>query len=389
MSRHIAILFALTFWLVARAALAEPVVAQLSGDPEVRDRGGDVILNVPLSEAVPWKVWLADEPPRLVVEFNDLDWTGALDIRSTTIADAQVSRPRAGWLRLVAYLREPLTVLRAEMLTDDDGAATLELHLAPTTGTAFKEQAGTLDEIPVRSPPSRPVIVIDPGHGGRDPGAGAGKVNEADLMLDFAQHLKNVLDETGMFQVVLTRDADVFVPLDLRLSRARAANADVFLSLHADRLAIGAGEASGLTLYTLGQGQGPAASDRTVARRPSDDLLKDVDLGDASDEVALALMALQRLNTDPRNAALSTNLLSAFRASGLNVNSRPERQGNFSVLKAADIPSVLIELGFLSSKADLERLTSKEWRNAASAAIRDGLMLWVQEDKVLRAGLRK
>lgn len=389
MSRQFAALLALIFWLAAGVALAEAVVARLAGEVQVRDKGGDVVLTVPVTEAVPWKVWLADDPPRLIVEFNDLDWDGAPDVKSSSIAEVRIERAGPDWLRLVAYLREPLTVIRAEMAADDGGAAVLQLLLAPTTGAAFTKQAGTLDELVIEPTPTRPVIVIDPGHGGRDPGALSGEVNEAALMLSFALLLKDVLDETGQFDVVLTRDADEFVPLEVRLSRARAAKADVFLSLHADRLADGSGEASGLTLYSLGRSFGADAGERTVARHRPDDILKDVDLGDTDDAVALALMALQRQDTDPRTAALSARLLSAFRVSGLQVNSRPERQGDFAVLKAADIPSVLVELGFLSSEADLERLTSDNWRQAASAALRDGLMQWVQEDQVMQQGRRK
>ena len=338
---------------------------------------------------MPWKTWLADDPPRLIVEFKGLDWNAAPKVSSSSVADVRIERSGPEWSRLVAYLREPLTVMQAEMATDETGAGELRLVLGPTTGAAFRDQAGSLEQPLAEAPRPRTVVVLDPGHGGRDPGAVAGDLTESALMLDFALHLQTMLGETGMFDVVLTRDADDFVPLITRLTRARDAGGDVFLSLHADRLADGSGEASGLTLYSLGRKGVDTASNRTVSRAEPDDMLKGVDLSGAEDEVALALLGLQRLNTDPRTAALSGTLLGAFTASGVEVNSRPERQGNFSVLKAADIPSILIELGFLSSDADLERLTSDEWRDAASAALRDGLMQWVQEDRLLRDAMGK
>lgn len=387
MSRPFAALLALILWLTAQAVVAEPITAHLAGEAEIRDQGGDVLLTVPLSEAVPWKTWMADDPPRLIVEFNDLDWKDAPRVRSSSIAEVRVERSGPEWSRLVAYLREPLAVTQAELAADDGGAAILALVLGPTTGAAFKAQAGVLEE-PAASPANdRWVVVLDPGHGGRDPGAAAGEVSEADLMLDFARLLQAVLQDTGLFDVYLTRETDVFVPLNRRTSRAREVDADVFLSLHADRLADGTGEASGLTLYALGQGR--RVGGKTMARAASDDILKGIDLADAGDEVALALMALQRQDTDPRTAALSATLLDALLASGVEVNSRPERQADFRVLMAPDIPSLLIELGFLSSDADLKRLTSDDWRNATVAALRDGLMQWVQEDRVLRDAMRK
>ena len=186
-----------------------------------------------------------------------------------------------------------------------------------------------------------------------------------------------------MFDVVLTRESDISLHLEARIGAARDANADVFLSLHADQLAADAGEATGVTFYTLSSKLANEAAMRQLERHGEDGVLKGVDLDGAGDNVAMALMALQQLETEPRTAALSQTLLQSFQAAGLVVNSRPQRQGNFAVLKAADIPSVLIELGFLSSEADLDRLTSENWHIEASAAIRDGLMLWYQEDRLL------
>ena len=387
MSRPFAALLALILWLTAQAGMAEPIVAHLAGEAEIRDQGGDVLLTVPLSEPVPWKTWMADDPPRLIVEFNDLDWDAEPKVGSSSIAEVRIERSAPHWSRLVAYLREPLSVTQAEMASDEDGATVLALVLGPTTGAAFKEHAGSLEAPSTVTTPEKTIVVIDPGHGGRDPGAVAGEINEADLMLTFALSLQAALEETGLFDVVLTREADVFVPLTRRLTYARDADADVFLSFHADRLVDGAGEASGVTLYALGHGA--RGEGETVARAAPTDILKGVDLADAGDEVALALMALQRQSTDPRTAALSSTLLKAFVISGVEVNSRPERQADFRVLKAADIPSLLVELGFLSSDADLERLNSVDWRDKTIMALRDGLMQWVQEDRVFRDAMGK
>ena len=388
MSKKLAFVLALLLAFIA-GPVASGEMALVDGAAEVRDAGGEVVLTVPVTQAVPWKVRLENAPPRLIVEFQNLEWGAVPDVQSSSIAELRIEQHSAEWSRLVAYLREPLMIGRAEMVADESGAAVLELVLSPSTGSVFGAETGSLDAPSVQAPKERPMVVIDPGHGGRDPGATTENLKEADLMLDFGRHFKTVLEDTGLFDVVLTRDDDIFVPLGARLSKARTADADVFLSLHADRLAADTGQASGLTIYTLGERAAEFAANQTIQRNDPTDVLKGVDLSDASDEVALALLDLQRRNTDPRTAALSATLLGAFRASKVEVNTRPQRQGDFAVLKAADFPSVLIELGFLSSEEDLQRLTSDNWREAAGVALRDGLLQWVQEDQVLRDAMGK
>ena len=378
---------ALSVMAVVDTARAEKAV--LTGEAAFRDAGGDVVLRLPLSRPVPWRVWLASEPPRLVIEVREVDWEAVPVIASPSVSEVHAEATGPDASRLVAHLREPLAVDRAEMATNPDGQAVLQVTLVPTTGMAFHDMAKPLEFSDGLVPKTRPVIVIDPGHGGRDPGAGAGSVNEAVLMLEMANLLKDDLVATGLFDVVLTRTEDAFVPLETRLTRARAADADAFLSLHADRLPKDAGHASGVTVYTLANHLAGAAADRQTARHDADDILKGVDLSGAGDAVALALIALKRQDTDPRTASLSSTLIGAFEAAGLAVNGRPERQGDFAVLKAADIPSALIELGFLSSDADLARLSSEKWRAEASRAMRDALLQWIQEDRVLRDALRQ
>lgn len=389
MGRLINVATALILALSAHVVWAETEIARLSDDIVVQDDGGVVEMVVPLTAPVPWKVWLANDPPRLVLEITGVDLGEMPEVTSQSIATLTTERHSPNQSRIIAYLREPLLVDTAEMVTAEDGSAALLLSFATATGAEFQEAAKPLDEPEEPPVKTRPVVVIDPGHGGRDPGADAAGQSEADLMLEFALRLRIDLQATGVFNVVLTRDADIFVPLDTRLTLARAADADVFLSLHADRLQIDAGQASGMTVYTLADNAFADADDRQSQRNGADDILKGVDLSGTGDQVARALMALQRQDTDPRTSALSSTLVQAFTTSGLTVNSRPERQGNFSVLKAADIPSALIELGFLSSEKDLERLKSESWQVEAALAIRDGLLQWYQEDVLLEQALRK
>ena len=373
-------------------AVADGVVAEVV-EPGVtlQDEAGKVSITIPLSEAVPWRVTLADGPPRVIVEFGDVDWAETPAAASVAIGEVTTERHAFGWSRMVAVLREPLDVETAEMTTEEDGSAVLCVMLTPATAETFRSQADPAN-VPgplVTNPEARPMIAIDPGHGGFDPGAEVEIFREADLTLEFARRLRDELLATGRLDVVLTREEDVFVSLDDRLEVARAARADVFLSLHADALEGDSGEASGVTIYRLSAEAAGYADEEQAERHGASDMLAGVNLGGAGDDVSVALLELSRQDTTPRTDALSTALVSAFKSAELAVNSNPERTGDLAVLKASEIPSVLIELGFLSSKADRARLASEKWRQEAVVAVRNALLLWEDEDRLRRAALRR
>ena len=357
-----------------------PVAALTDEGAVVIDNGGEVALTIGLTHPVGWRLRMVDEPPRMVLELSDFVWTETPELRSTSVVGLQVIETGPALSELHAILREPLGILTAEMTVSDDGAALLNVRLTPTTADAFQADldASQSDGAVAKG---RPVIAIDPGHGGSDPGAESGAIREAELVLTFANRLRDILVASGQFDVVLTRRDDSLVSLDARLSRARAASADVMLSLHADALE-SAGAASGMVLYRLAPGATAAANLRLNERHGPDDRLSGIDLTNASEDVTSALLDLARQSTMPRTRALSAALLGAFEGADLTVNTRPERTGEFAVLTAADIPSLLIELGFLSTEADLARLTSEDWQTSAAEAIRDGLILWADEDRL-------
>jgi N-acetylmuramoyl-L-alanine amidase len=186
--------------------------------------------------------------------------------------------------------------------------------------------------------------------------------------------------------VVMTRDEDAFVPLETRISMARAAGGNVFLSLHAD--ALEEGEAVGATIYTLADDAGDEAAEALAERHDRDDLLAGIDLSAQDDVVATVLMDMARTETAPRTARLSQALEVAITAAKLRMHRHPQQRAGFSVLKSPDIPSALLELGFLSSERDLARLKDADWRRAMAGAVVAGLKAWAAEDAAL-AALRK
>lgn len=363
----------------------------------IADVGGQVAIDIPLSQSVPWRIFTLDQPPRIVIDFSEVDWLETPIVTTSTIAQVNVGKSGPGWSRMVALLREPLSIDQAEMRVQANGAARLSVFLKPTTAEDFRGSVATQPdfEIATSSTPltsidnSRQTVAIDPGHGGIDPGAEAEGLNEAHLMLAFARGLKDELLRNGRFNVVMTRETDVFVPLERRMTIARAAGADIFLSLHADALEADAGPAQGVTIYTLSEEVTDKAALRLAERHARNDILAGVDLSAAEDEIAFVLLDLARRETIPRSAALATTLVAQFRANDLALNSRPNRNGGFSVLKAAEMPSVLIELGFLSNETDRDRLRSDIWTRSAIQAIASALLNWSEEDARRRSEVRQ
>jgi N-acetylmuramoyl-L-alanine amidase len=303
---------------------------------------------------------------------------------------------------MVVDLAGPMLIGTAGMETDPvEGAARITVVLHAAGMDEFLEyageppgvrggEAGSGEALPamIRQTGERPlVVVLDPGHGGIDPGAEQGGAVEARLMLGFARELKEELRRSGRFEVVMTRDSDEFVPLETRVSIARAVGADVFLSLHAD--VVDRGVATGATVYTLSQEASEEAAGLLAARHSRADLLAGVDLTGQDDVVAGILMDLARLETAPRSEALAVQLVEGLGASIGRLHKHPHQSAGFSVLKAPDIPSVLVELGFLSDADDLRNLLSPSWRARAALGIRIALEHWAVEDAAQARLLRK
>lgn len=388
--------------LVPGAAVAEGLSALARLDPgasSVRADGAGFAADLAISQPVPWRVRVLDNPPRLILDAREVDWTtlSAVKVDAPQVAGMRAGIFRAGWSRLVVEMTGPFLVSLAEMKTGGNGAA-IRLALTPATAEAFAAAAALPEPAEWAMPepallPSGPAggaaddgvltVVLDPGHGGIDPGAERDGLKEADLMLAFARELKELLLRDGRFAVVMTREEDVFVPLETRVSVARAAGADVFLSFHADALA--EGEAQGATIYTLSDAATDEASAALAERHDRDDLLAGVDLSAQDDVVASVLMDMARTETAPRIDRLALAIEAAIRAAKLRMHRHPRQEAGFSVLKSPDIPAVLLELGFLSSSRDMKRLSDTEWRAAMAGAVRQALVAWAEEDRAIRA----
>lgn len=363
---------------------------------------GRTDISVKLSQGVPFRVFTLDAPARLVVDFREVDFSGvrAADLlaESGRIAAVRFGAFQPGWSRLVADLAEPMIPEEIGMPVDaNSGRATLEITLKTASAEEFAAQSGAPDDpnwapaflrAPARQPrdEDRFTVVLDPGHGGIDPGAERDEVSEKQLMLSFARTLADALRRAGV-DVVLTRDDDVFVALETRVAIAHRVKGDLFISLHADILQQGG--AKGATVYTLSDEASDAATEHMAARHNRADIIAGADLTGSDDQVAQVLLDLARQETEPRSAALAVTLAEGMAEAGGPMNRRPLRQAGFSVLKSADIPSVLIEIGFLSSQRDLNNLSDPVWRQGMAEGIAQAVLAWRDEDAARGALVRQ
>lgn len=366
----------------------------IGAESRLVDAGGGAELVLSLTQAVPFRVFTLEDPARVVLDFREVDWAGleaGFDGAAAVASVAAGGAVEPGWSRMVLNLETPMGVDIAAMEVDETaGSARVRLRLSPVSAEAFARSAGAPPGVATRvateGTATRPrqrgegllTVVIDPGHGGVDPGAENGPHDEAGLMLVFARELREVLLRSGRTEVLMTRDSDVFVPLPTRVSIARAAQADLFISLHADALA--EGRATGATIYTLSETASDAASAALAEQHDRADLLAGVDLSAADDVIAGVLMDLARLETDPRSDALADALVEGIRMAEGGLHTRPRLEAGFTVLKAADIPSVLVEVGFLSEPSDLENMLDPEWRARVQAGMRDAILGWAATD---------
>ncbi|PJI91543.1 N-acetylmuramoyl-L-alanine amidase [Yoonia maricola] len=378
-------------WLMALLFAANVAVADGGVDParsSVSDGWWTLEVTLGLDHITPYRVFTLDEPRRLVIDIEGVSFAGldADAIRSGDRAEAVRFGPlRPGWSRMVIDLAEPLVIAEAGMAAVDNGAD-LSIVLDRATPEDFAANAGAppdpgWDVVTGFDPKVAQdladsadfVVVIDPGHGGIDPGAARGGIREADLMLLMGMELAVMLNAQEGVQAVLTREQDIFVPLSARMTLARQVGADLLISLHADALEEDA--ARGASVYTLSANGGSAAAQRSVERHERGDLLAGVDLDVAEDRVATALMDLARAETGPEARRIADALVASMQAQGVLMNTNPRREGQFAVLTAADFPSILIEAGFLSNASDRAVLATPEGRARIARAIRDTVVL--------------
>jgi N-acetylmuramoyl-L-alanine amidase len=276
------------------------------------------------------------QPPRLVLELEEVDRTTFVQSLSPE------SRPE---------LRPAIAAAREAPLPVSAMPAELEKTVAPP------------------SPPDpRPVIVIDPGHGGPDNGTQWDGASEKNLVLAFALALRDRIEKSGKYRVVMTRTDDTFIPLDDRVKFARSQSASLFVSIHADALPRHEGDAQGASIYTLSDRASDAEAERLAEAENKADAIGGVNLTEEPTEVADILIDLAQRETRTFSNRFA-HLLMGDMKTVTRMHKNPLKSAGFRVLKAPDVPSVLVELGYVSNKDDLEHLVSDNWRSRTVGAV--------------------
>lgn len=367
-----------------------------------------------------------DKPYRLVLDLPTFDWkaSSVKQIKGIPITDVRTSEGESHIRRIAFDLSTPVIIKDAFIINKKaDKPNRIVLDIKSVSTQIFKQTErkafGTLEAknninnktlsdviannieaipqtvipspqkytagtpIPTRKPPTkiptqqastpttplyRPLIVIDAGHGGADPGAiGANKTYEKHVTLSAAKQLKKQLETSKRYRVALTRANDRYIKLYKRVSIARAQEADLFISLHAD--SIENPRVRGASIYTLSNKASDAQTAKLAARENQADLIAGVDLSHEDKEVANILLDLAMRDTMNQSKFFANTVVENMKKHGIRTLDRPHRYAGFAVLKAPDIPSVLIEMGFMSNRSEAQLLSTRDYQEKVGKAI--------------------
>jgi N-acetylmuramoyl-L-alanine amidase len=381
MQRLTAIAAAFIFFASGVTALAEEAATPVAVGARMSQDANDAELSFDLSQPVTSRVYALVSPERIVVDLPAVNFQLDPSLGRLVAGNAGpiVKAYRFGLLsprasRIVIDLARPACPASVESKPIVDGAlaSRLKIELKPCDETAFAALNRPPDAIdaPAASLPAvRPVIVLDPGHGGSDGGAqGVGGVLEKNLVFAFCVELERQLESTERYTVVMTRDSDQYVGLDERVDIARRASASLFLSIHADTLSEDK-EVGGTTVYTVADRASDAEAARIAARENAVDQAKGKEKRAQQDlGVADILFDLKRRETRLYAHMFSRGLVTSLRPA-TRLNHNPARAAGFVVLKAPEFASVLVELGYLSNARDVQSLSSPEWRAKTASAM--------------------
>jgi N-acetylmuramoyl-L-alanine amidase len=284
------------------------------------------------------------------------DLTGPAKIASASVLDAANGQP-------------PRLVIELEEVDRTSFVQSLAHENRPELKPAIADAPAAVVPVIASEPPKpavsadlRPVVVIDPGHGGIDNGTQAGGEAEKNLVLGFGLALRDRIEKSGKYRVVMTRADDTFIPLNDRVKIAHNQSAALFVSIHADALPRREGDAQGATIYTLSDKASDAEAERLAEAENKADAIGGVNLTEEPTEVADILIDLAQRETRTFSNRFARLLMGEMKNT-VRMHKHPLKSAGFRVLKAPDVPSVLIELGYVSNKGDLEHLVSENWRS--------------------------
>lgn len=414
--------FVLFFWLCVFVSFLSLGALALSVD-DVRFgvHPEKTRLVMALSEEANFRVFALEKPFRIVVDLPEFTWQAGKvgETPRANIRNLRHGRLQPGYSRIVMDMNKPMIVLDAFTLPQDDAQPPrLVIDYAAVSVARFaREKARVLGTLmpgemarasqanaPMRAaasavpvPAQKPedfapqnapstnqasaekhLVVLDPGHGGQDPGAiGKNGAAEKTVTLALARELKKQLESTGRYKVLLTRDKDIFIKLADRVKFARKNGADLFVSIHAD--SIDKPDVSGASVYTLSEKASDEQTEKLAARENKADLIAGIDLSVEDEDVANILVDLAMRDTMNQSKFFASKIVNSFGGNDLDLLDSPHRHAGFAVLKAADVPSVLVEAGFMSNRSEANRLSEPAHRARIATALRKGIDAYFEQ----------
>jgi N-acetylmuramoyl-L-alanine amidase len=405
----------------AASAVAKPAItdARLGVEP------GMTRVVISLTQRSDFRVFTLADPYRVVIDLSEVDWkvpSGTKLQGQGLVAGMRYGLFKTGTSRVVLDLMQPSEVARAEFVPASNGeplrllvdlrpieASQFRAHLQTATVTysavasiapamkPARTQAGgggsggtgglvggtaSAAKQPIEEPKrGKPLIVIDPGHGGIDPGAIGANVTEKQLTLAVAKALKRELEATGNFRVLLTRTTDVYIPLRDRFSLAREKGADLFISLHADSHADPL--TRGASVYTLSEKASDGEAAALAAKENKSDIIAGVDLSKQSNVVSNILIDLAQRDTKNMSTRFASLLVRELKEQTMLLGNT-HRYAGFAVLKAPDVPSVLIEMGYISSSKDEALLSNSEHQRRLARAVSQAVQNYFSWQELVR-----
>ncbi len=374
MARLVAIVLALL--LAASAALAKPSVTGV----RIGAHAEMTRFVLELTEAPAYRAFTLPDPFRVVIDLPALDWSlgsGPLQEPRGVVEALRYGLFAPGTSRVVLDVAQPVDFKKVFLLPPNDGYGhRLVIDLVPISRQAFFSRARTplvsspplpraqQAAVPLAPPQpegdNRPVVAIDAGHGGVDPGAiGPSGIYEKTLVLDYAKELKRQIEAGGRYRVYMTREDDVFIRLRDRVGQAQASKADIFISLHANTHR--RRDLRGASVYTLSEKASDAEAAALAAKENRADVIAGVNLSDQPEVVSKILIDLAQRETMNQSKAFANLLVKELAQAGSLVRNS-HRSAGFAVLKSPTVPSVLVELGYMSNKAEEKLLRSESHR---------------------------
>lgn len=375
-------LMALTAWVAALPALAGSVQ-----DVRIGAHADYTRFVVELDKVADYQIFTLSNPYRVVIDLPEVEWGGQSGKGTGLVEGYRYGLFRPGVSRIVIDANSAVAIKEHFFIPPKDGkGARLVLDLKPIAENAFassnrkatsKDWSGyvaKLDDVgpaaiatPAPSVAQKPMIVLDPGHGGPDPGAiGGAGTYEKTVTLAVAKVVKKKLEESGRYRVLLTRDKDFYIPLRKRYQVAEKSNASLFISLHADKL--DRKSVRGASIYTLSEKASDVEAAKLAANENKSDLIVGVDLNGYDEVVARTLLDFEQRATMEQSWHFAEMLVNDL-GKEIALLRNTHRFAGFAVLKSPTVPSVLIELGYLSNRKDEKLLNTPSHHQKVGSAL--------------------